>query len=80
MKRILLVVFLFTMVTTGYSQATTGFNYQAVIRDANGAAMSSKIVQFHISLTNSDGTITYYSENQETTTTSLGVVNIVIGE
>ena len=80
MKRIMVVVVLLLMITAVYSQATQGFNYQTVVRDANGAALSNKLVVFHISLKSGDGTITYYSENHEKTTTSLGIANMAVGE
>jgi len=79
MKRIMLTALLLFIVAVAFSQTTNGFNYQTVVRNASGTALSNQIVTFHIILTNGDGSITHYSENQSVTTTQLGVANMVVG-
>jgi hypothetical protein len=80
MKKFLCAVVLLLIAATTYSQSTKGFNYQTVVRNSTGTALANQAVTFHILLTNLDGTITHYSENQDVITTEFGVANLVVGE
>jgi Chaperone of endosialidase len=57
-----------------------GFNYQAIVRDANGEVLANDLitVQFSIRTINANGTIVY-RETHLGSTTDLGQVNLVIG-
>ncbi|MEP7321785.1 MAG: hypothetical protein ABI761_07690 [Saprospiraceae bacterium] len=59
-----------------------GMNYQAVARDSDGGLIASELVGLKIVLfSNKDGLrVDYYSETHQTTTSALGLFNLVIGE
>ena len=58
--------------------AQNGFNYQAVIRDANGNLLAGKQISLQISLLNGDNVL--YLEQQRVTTNAYGVASVVVGE
>ncbi len=74
-----LLALLFTSI---YAQNVPGgFNYQAMLRDADGAPMINQEVTLllHIRADSPTGT-TEYSERLTTTTNDLGMVNAVVGQ
>jgi len=62
-----------------YAQAPQGFNYQAVVRNDQGAPLSGQQVSIRISLQDEAGVITHYSETHSVTTSPQGVVSFVVG-
>lgn len=77
----LLVCFLIVLVCHSLqAQAPRKFNYQAVVRNTNGAIIASRNVSLRFSIR--DGVATgavLYSERHNTTTSSFGLVNLQIG-
>ncbi|MGE0078287.1 MAG: fibrobacter succinogenes major paralogous domain-containing protein [Bacteroidales bacterium] len=74
-----LLILLFSVVTGLAVHAQYGINYQAVIRDTDGKALPSQNAVIRVKLTNSDGSIVYYSEDRGVTTNGFGLVTFVIG-
>ena len=74
MKNILAILILGT--TTLFAQVPQGFNYQAALRDAAGAVLSSQPVSVKIEL--SQGAITY-TEIHNLTTNAVGLINLTVG-
>ena len=75
--------FILTFAMALYSMAVlaqNGFNYQAVIRDANGNLVADKNISLRITLTNEAAGLTYYQERQTAQTNAYGVVSVVVGE
>ena len=62
-----------------YAQAPQGFNYQAVVRNDQGAPLSGQQVSIRISLQDEAGVIVHYSETHSVTTSPQGVVSFVVG-
>ena len=62
------------------SMAQNGFNYQAVIRDADGNLLANQNIALRITLTSENADTTYYQEMQTKQTNAYGVVSIVVGE
>lgn len=73
-----------TLLLTGvslYAQAPQGINYQAVVRDALGNVISGSNVGIRINIRQGSPTGTVvYSESFTPTTSSIGLVNLVIGQ
>jgi hypothetical protein len=71
---------LFLPVITAFPQAPSGFNYQAVLRDAFGEVRTSTSVSLTLSIIqgSSNGSIVY-SETHNATTNNMGLINLVIG-
>ena len=68
------------MFFTAQSQSPQGFNYQAVVRDSNGAIRPFQTIQFNFEILNAAG-ISVYSEAQIVTTNSYGLADgIIIGK
>jgi trimeric autotransporter adhesin len=64
-----------------YAQAPQGINYQTVVRDASGNVMPTTNVGVRINIRQGSPTGTIvYSEAFSPTTTSIGLVNLVIGQ
>jgi len=65
------------------AQSPNAFRYQAVVKDNNGDLLSTASVKFRFEIFKSaleaDGGIKVYSENQQVTTSSTGLVNLSIG-
>ena len=57
--------------------AQSGFNYQAVIRNAQGDLVANQQITLRISL--ASGANTLYQERQTATTNAYGVVSVVVG-
>src|SRR5688572_25635865 len=64
-----------------FAQAPQGINYQAVVRDASGNVIPSSGVGMRVSIRQGSPTGTVvYSETFNPTTSSIGLVNLVIGQ
>jgi hypothetical protein len=79
MKNILILLFALLMITAS-AQPPQGFNYQAALRNSDGAALQSQSVTLRISLTNQAGTTTFFAEEQTATTNQQGVVSLHVGQ
>ena len=81
MKKLLLISALIALVVASYSQAPNAFNYQAVLRNTDGTIKANESVAIQISIIHghTDGPPVYL-EIHNTTTSVLGLVNLVIGE
>ncbi|MBO4601827.1 MAG: hypothetical protein J5651_01540, partial [Salinivirgaceae bacterium] len=66
-----------TLLATTMTMAQSGFNYQAVIRDADGNLVADQNITIRISLMS--GTTTLYQEKLATTTNVYGVATVVVG-
>ena len=68
------------MISTAYGQAPPSFSYQAILKDAAGTvrANTATTVKFEILQGTATGTVVY-SETQNTTTTSTGLINLSLG-
>ena len=82
MKRVSLTYSLIACIALFANSQTApqSFNYQAVIRDAQGNPMQNQQVGIRASLQNEGGTNVYYSESHTITTSPQGVVGINVGE
>lgn len=76
MKKLLTIILLFPLI----SSAQSGFNYQGIIKDANGAVISNTSIglRFSIVYDSTSGTAPYV-ELHTVTTTANGLVNLVVG-
>jgi len=76
--RIFLLFSLLSLVTK--SQAPQGFNYQAIARNLSGSPIINQLIGLQISLrqTSPTGTIVY-SETHTTTSSNIGLVNLIVG-
>ena len=81
MKNYLLVLSLLLIGLDLQAQAPPSFNYQAVVRDADGQILSNQAVGLQISLIANNGvdTSTVYMETHTATTNAFGLVNLEIG-
>ncbi len=61
------------------AQTPTGFNYQAVLRNAQGEAIANQSATLRLTITGSNGTDIYYQEEQAVQSSDKGLVNVVIG-
>ncbi len=82
---IFLVFFLFSLFINHYSflsaQAPQGFNYQAIVRDAQGAVVASQQVGFQFSIIqNNIYGASIYVETHSMSTNEFGLVILFIGE
>lgn len=67
-------------ISAALCQVPACFNYQAVLRDAGGAIISEETVSIDVSILSKSPTGTsVYSEIHEVTTSSMGLVNLMIG-
>lgn len=80
MKTKILLTLLYLATLAGYIIAQTpGFNYQAVLRDAQGEVMPNAEITLIISLTDgADGPV-LYKENHLLLTNELGILNAMVG-
>ena len=80
MKKFTLVILFFSLFFSAQSQSPQGLNYQAVVRDSNGAIRPFQTIQFNFEILNAAG-ISVYSEAQIVTTNSYGLADgIIIGK
>ena len=80
MKKNILLVCLLLICTVIYSQVPQAFNYQAVARGASGNILANKVLSVKISLTDSIGITTYYSELQQLSTNAFGLFSCLVGK
>ena len=77
MKKLYLLLICLVTMSQVFSQAPTGFKYQAVARDGSGAVLANKTVSFRISII--QGMLTgdiLYSETHSALTNEFGLVNL----
>ena len=80
MKKALVIVVLMLLFISALAQAPESFNYQAVVRDESNNPITDQAVSFKMSiLKESIIGDAVYSELHSTTTNSIGLVNLVIG-
>ena len=81
MKCIRIGILFLAIVSISYSQAPHAFSYQAILRNTNGTIKANESVALQISIIHghTDGP-PVYMETHNTTTSELGLVNLVIGE
>ena len=73
------LTFLVFLITQNLFALTSGFNFQAVLRDAEGNILVNEDVEITISLLSLDGK-EVYSETHTTKTNATGLMSLVIGE
>jgi hypothetical protein len=82
MKKAILILSIF--LTVGFTlkaQAPQGFNYQAVARNNSGVAVTNQSIGLKINLRQGTATGTIeYSETHTVTSSSIGLLNLVVGE
>ena len=61
------------------AQVPQGFNYQAVVRNAQGDHLAEQQVSIRLTLQDESGVVTHYSETHSVTTSPQGVVSFVVG-
>ena len=59
---------------------TSGFNYQAVVRNSEGELVNNANVGLRITLTDENGQQVMYSETHSAVTNSYGVLSVTVGE
>ena len=77
------IIFVLTAVSSpALAQAPSGVNYQAILRDNNGNALISTMVdvRFTILQNGATGTLVYQEEYDMVSTNEFGLFNLVIGE
>jgi hypothetical protein len=81
MKRTINLLAALLLFTGLFGQSPSAFNYQVVIRDGNGNAITGtkEAVQVSIVQGSSTGTVVY-SENFDPTTNNFGLINLAIGQ
>ncbi len=79
-KQVLIFLIFLSTILTAMGQDPLGFNYQAVIRDADGLVLNNQEVGMQISIIQGEvtGDVTY-SETFSAETNNHGIVNLVIG-
>ncbi|MBO4603565.1 MAG: tail fiber domain-containing protein [Salinivirgaceae bacterium] len=75
--RKLLVAFATVLAATA-TMAQNGFNYQAVIRDANGNLLADQDIALRITLATEAET--YYQETQTVRSNAYGAISVIVGE
>ena len=80
MKKLYTLLAIIATIAT-FAQAPQGFNYQATVRNSNGALIVNQIVlvKFNVYQNTATGTLVY-SENQTANTDDLGHINLVVGQ
>ena len=58
---------------------SSGFTYQAVVRDANGNLVENANVGLRLTLTDQSGVLVMYQETLSATTNSYGVLSVLVG-
>ncbi len=82
MKRKLLITLVLCLnIFVVWAQAPLGFNYQAVIRNANGEIIANQQVSLRLSILSGSTTgSTIFSEEFTPTTNEFGLVNLTVGQ
>jgi hypothetical protein len=72
-------IFLMLCVTSAANaQVPQAFNYQAIVRDAQGNPLSNQAMNFEVSIVQNNAAV--YGETQSKTTNSFGLVDIKVGQ
>ena len=80
MKLRYLIQFVLVMLSTQlFAQVPQSFQYQAVMRDANGDPLLNTVVSLRFTLESNDGSQVFYQETHDAVTNALGGVNLVVG-
>lgn len=80
MKQLLLLSVLLCLSIIGLAQIPPSFNYQTIVRNNSGEAVTNQSVAFKISiLENSDTGTPIYVETHQTETNAFGLANLKIG-
>src|SRR5665647_1348442 len=80
MRRILLSVFLITLITVAKAQVPQQLNYQGIARNASGNPITFQNITVRLSIIdNAAGAQTVYQETRRVKTNYVGLFNIVIG-
>ena len=79
MKKAIFLLLLFIGSLDVLSQSPQGFNYQAIVRDANGNIRSNQGVQFMFEIRNATGNAVY-TEAHTKITNKYGLVDLIIGD
>lgn len=81
MKKLILLLAIFTLFYQSIIAQTGGINFQGVARNATGAVLANQKInlKFSIIKTSETGTVEY-TETKETTTNAQGVFAVVVGE
>lgn len=79
MKNLILVLAIVVQSVLLLSQAPQGFNYQAILRNADGTVKANEPVTLQISIVDEMGA-SAYMEDHNTQTNEFGLVNVVIGQ
>lgn len=77
--RYLIQLLLVLLSTQLFSQVPQSFQYQAVIRDANGDPLLNTPVSFRFTIESNDGNQVFYQETHSTVSNALGGINLVVG-
>jgi len=80
MKRVFFLIIIALLCNLAFTQVPESFNYQAVVRDASNNPITNQAVSFRISILK--GNVSgpeEYIEIHNTSTNSLGLVNLAIG-
>ncbi len=78
MRRLLATILAVLLTTMLLAQVPQGFNYTALVRNADGTAMKNKQIELSVSLQNPSEEV-YYSETHNVTTNSNGIISLIIG-
>lgn len=79
MKNFLLSLILITTSVFLFAQTPNQFKYQAVLRNADGTIMTEENVTVIVSIVKSDLTTRVFNETHNTSTNTLGLINLNIG-
>ena len=79
MKRLFTIALFFCYAILSFTQVPLGFNYQAVLRNAEGQPLVNQNVSIRLTLQNEDGNTQYYSETHSLQTSPQGVVSMAVG-
>ena len=80
MKKLFTSILLLFVGLATFAQTPSGFNYQAVLRDASGGILSNQEIEIGIALLQGSATGTeVFAETHAVTTNEFGLVNLQIG-
>lgn len=79
MKKSILITVIAISSIVSFSQVPDAFNYQAVLRNADGTVKANETVTIQINIVNNKGASSYL-EIHNTQTNEFGIVNLVVGK
>lgn len=78
--RLLSVALLLTITFLAEAQTVPqGFNYQVALRNKSNNPIAGKAVKLRVKITDNSGSTTLWQEDHSVTTTTLGLVNVAVG-